>query len=121
MNATNTTLLANLTTNKAIVAINFITDIVGYYLISAISFFGIPLNIFMSFILRKKDLKHSYYKYLRVKAIIDLLICILGVGYLKSACIDCPSTNSNTYETIFYQWYLIKLNIRTIVMISFFE
>lgn len=118
MNATNTTSFANITTNKATDAINYISDIVGYYVISVVSFIGILLNIFILFILRKKELKHDFYKYLWVKAIVDLMICIFGLVYLKSVCSDCPNTISNTYWIIFYQWYMVKVNLRTVFAVS---
>lgn len=118
MNATNSTIFANKTTNKATDVINHISEIVGYYVIPVVSLIGILLNIFSTFILRKKELKHYSYKYLWVKAIIDLTICILGLGYNYSLCLGCDSTNSNTYELLFYQWYVININTRVILAVS---
>ena len=67
------------------------TDIIGYYAIPGISFIGIALNTFLSVILKikKSKLKHSFYKYIFVKSIIDTIVCIFGLIYYKSICIRC--------------------------------
>ena len=108
----------NITTNQFIDNINFITDIIGYYTITTVSAVGLILNLFMSIVLLNKDLKHNFYKYLWVKALIDVLVCIIGIGYLKSICLKCPSTNVNTFQILAYQWYMNKITMRTIFMSS---
>lgn len=104
--------------NQSNRGIEILTDIVGYYLTSAVSFIGLSLNLFISVTLRRKELKNSFYRYLWFKALIDIFICVIGIGYFKSFCHYCPSTSVNTYGVLFYQWYVIKANLTNILIIS---
>ena len=109
---------ANVDSKNFKITINFITDIIGYYIIPVVSLIGICLNISTSFILKRKELKQYFYKYLWVKSIIDSLICLIGIGYFRSLCVKCQSTKFNSYGILFYQWFVIKINLRTILMVS---
>ena len=92
------------------------SDIIGYYAISIISFIGIILNSFLSFILISKNLKHKFYKYILVKSIIDTIVCIFGLIYFKGICQNC--LKNLRYQYIFHRWYVISINIRIVFMMS---
>ena len=76
-------------------------------------------SISIVLIAQKKILSHSLYKYLLVKAIIDVIICLFGIGYFKTNCAYCSVTN--TYAILIYQWYAIRINLKTLFMISSFH
>ena len=57
---------------------DFISDLIGYYAIPIVSLFGLLLNFLISILLKNKELKHSFYKYLFIKAILDTVICLIG-------------------------------------------
>ena len=92
-----------------------IANIIGYYAIPLVSLIGIMLNIFLSIFLKSKKLKHSFYKYIFVKTMIDIFVCIFGAIYYKSICIECGPF---TYQHLFHRWYIIMVNIRILFLMS---
>ena len=56
-----------------------LSDLVSYYFISGVSSVGFLLNINMLFLLWNKLLKHRFYEYLRIKAVIDTCISLIGL------------------------------------------
>ena len=91
-------------------------DIIGYYLIPCVCAIGIILNIFLSIMLKSNKLKHSFYKYIFIKTLIDTIVCIFGVTYSKSLCIGCAANRS--YEYLFHQFYIITINTRVTSLMS---
>ena len=110
--------ISNATINWYIDNIELFSDIIGFYLISLVSFLGLIINLGINISWDSKILKHSFYRYLRVKVCIDIVICIISIGYLNSNCLECQWTNNNNYYQIFYQWRIIKINMKGIFMIS---
>ena len=92
-----------------------IADIFGYYIISFVGFMGIIFNSFLSYILRSKNLKHSFYKYIFVKAIIDTVVSLFGLVYFKSNCQNC---RSRSYAYLIHQWFVVLINVRIAFMMS---
>ena len=95
-----------------------IADAIGYYLITIVSLLGFCLNLLSIKLLAAISVKHKFYKYLLCKSIWDALICLLGVGYLNSNCAVCNENNINTYWTLFYKVYVIRISLRILVSTS---
>ena len=94
---------------------NLIIDIIGYYVIPLVSLIGIILNSLLGFILKNNDLKHGLYKYIFVKSVIDIVVCVLGSIYIKTLCFRCGNYE---YERQFYAWYIVIINIRIVFTMS---
>lgn len=97
-------------------AINSASDIVGSYIIPSVSAIGVILNIFSIFILNHRSLKHNFYKYLICKSIINLLTCVVGMGFTNSYCRQC-SFDEN-FEMLLYRNYGICIPIRILLLTS---
>ena len=92
-----------------------IADIIGYYAIPFVAFIGIILNSFLGAMTRSKKLKHSFYKYIFVKTLIDTFVCIFGLVYFKSNCLEC---NRDRYGYLFHKWYIVYPSLRITFMMS---
>ena len=68
--------------------------------------FGLITNSFFLFILSSKSLKHKMYQNLWVKTFCDLIVCLVGVGYLNSECFACFGNQNSEYWIIYFQWYI---------------
>lgn len=98
--------------------LNFISDVLGFYLVSASSFIGFFINLISLILLNHKTVKHKLYNTIQCSSICNLIVCIAGMGYLNSACKTCSYTKSNTHGFLFYQWYIIKIPLRMLFIAS---
>ena len=110
------TVLKNLVKRENL--IEEISDVIGYHLITFVSLVGLALNLSSIKLLRHKSLKHQIYKYLTCKSILDSIVCLFGVGYLKNNCLLCITSYFNSYGMIFYQFYIIRILIRSALLAS---
>lgn len=97
-------------------AINSASDILGSYIIPSVSAIGVILNIFSIFILNHKSLKHNFYKYLICKSIINLLTCVVGMGFKNSYCRQCSFDDN--FEMMIYRNYGVCIPIRILLLTS---
>ena len=95
-----------------------ISNIIGYYVITAISLIGLILNVLNIKLLMHKSLKHEFYRYLMCKSILDSIVCLFGVGYLNNNCLQCFPSYISTYGVLFYRLYVIKIPLRMILVAS---
>ena len=121
MNGNQTVLYHNGTNDKTKSLLNTLSEVTGTYLVTIVNSIGLLINLLMLKILVNKKLKHSFYNYLWIKAFIDVLVCFIGIGYLKTVCIACLNTTRNTYGFIFYHWFIIMINTRVLFMTSAFH
>ena len=91
--------------------LNQISNIIGYYLICVVSSVGLVFNLFGIKILWNTNLlkKHKFYKYILVKTVCDLLVCLTGIGYLNNTCLQCIEVQQNVYGIIIYRFYSIAI------------
>ena len=113
-------MLSNMSLQLDYNLMNQISDIIGYYLISAVSLIGFLLNAILIKVLSNEDLlrKHKFYKYILIKSICDWLVCLVGIGYLNNACTICDQITQNKYSTIVYELYMIKIPMRIAIVSS---
>ena len=91
--------------DRIVAYIDLISNYIGYYGISTVSLIGILINIFIKNLLRNKSLNNTFYKHISIKIMIDLMICIVGIGYLNTVCLICSQYLS--YEIMLYYWVVI--------------
>ena len=95
-----------------------VANIFAYYVTTVINAIGVFINIGFLIILLNKTLKHKFYESLWAKTFADLVVCIIGVGYLRNSCHICSGTGS--YWKIFYNLYIIKIPLRFALFISYY-
>ena len=127
MNCFTNSSLTNVTTTEAStplfssILLDKLTDIIGLYLITAISVIGVFLNMFFYGLLQKPELNTNYYKHLRIKSLIDLIACFIGTGYLKSIYLNCDDTRFSSFSWNVYKWFVVVSITRMIMMTSSFH
>ena len=84
MNNTNST-----DTSESIELILWFSRFFGNYGVISISFIGILVNSFMLYLLSSKILTNPFYKYIKLKAFIDTIVCLLGVFHHNNVCVKC--------------------------------
>ena len=79
--------------------LNKISNIIGYYALTAVAILGFLLNAFGVKLLSSKNLlkKHKFYKFILVKTICDMLVCLTGIGYLNYTCLECIEIKKDQY------------------------
>lgn len=97
---------------------NSISNAFGYFLIPVISVIGLFLNLSITILLGKNKFKHKFYKYLGCKTVIDLIICINGIGFMNSFCSICQENVSNTLLVQIYKLHLVKNSLRVLLALS---
>ena len=75
----------------------------------------------MVIILKRKELKHYIYNYFLVKAIINLLICVIGIGYRSAYGITFPASTIGTYANIFLEKYVVRNSLKMLFGCSTFN
>ena len=87
-----------------------ISYIIGYYVITVICAIGVITNYCFLRVLSSKNLKHKFYSNMWIKTFCDLVVCLIGAGYLNNACNEC--LKKMTYNELFYNLFIIKLPLR---------
>ena len=89
--------------------LNHISNIIGYYALTAVALSGFLLNAIGVKILCNKILlkKHKFYKYILVKTVCDMLVCLTGIGYLNYTCLECIEIKKDHYGFMVYRYYFI--------------
>ena len=92
--------------------LNQVSDFIGLYVITVVCAIGIITNFCFLMLLFSKSLKHKFYNSLRIKAVFDFLLCVVGIGYLNNNCNICTESKFNTYPALFYSWFIIQIPLR---------
>ncbi len=92
----------------------YTTDIVESYLIRIVGAIGVVFNVFFAVILLNRSLKHKIYNFLWCRAVCNLSVCILSAGFVKK-CFVCEY---DSYEFLFYQYYISTINSRVFSLAS---
>ena len=102
------------------VIIKYISDIIGYYIITIISVIGVVINSVCLIIMFNETLHktNKFYVYVIIKTIADLLVCLIGIFYLNADCLICEDTVYNSYVILFLRWYIIRIPTRIIYLAS---
>ena len=95
-----------------------VSKVMGSYVSSIICLIGLVINISLLAHINKHSFRHKMYDTVRVCTIIDLLICIIGIGYNNSGCTSCLNTKLNTQNALFYQWFIINVSLRGFLIAS---
>ena len=82
--------------------------VIGHYVIRILSGIGVFTNIFFLNLLSNEKLKHKFYGNLWLKTFFDLVMCIVGIEFTKSICLECTDKEFDTYLEAFYEFYLLK-------------
>ena len=96
--------------------LNKVSDIIGIYFITVITSIGCICNFMFLILVSHKSLKHKFYDCLWTKAFCDLIVSIIGIGYLNNACVEC--IKDRTYWALFYNLYMIKIPLRIALVAS---
>jgi hypothetical protein len=110
--------MSNSSVELYIILMNQTANFIGYYLITLVSGIGLLLNAFAFKLLLNPNLKHQFYNYLLCKTVCDFWICLIGIGYLNNACFLCVDKIYGSYSAIIYQFYIIKITIRSAIASS---
>ncbi len=90
------------------------TDIVESYLIRIVGAIGVVFNVFFAVMLLNRSLKHKIYNFLWCRAVCNLSVCLLSAGFVKK-CFVCEY---DSYEFLFYQYYISTINSRVFSLAS---
>lgn len=98
-------------------ALSLATTILESYLIRITSALGVLVNVFGVVILSNKKLTHKFYNYFWCRSVCNLLVCLVGAGYIRN---DGPSLK-RSYVHLYYAWYIINLPLRIVFNASAFS
>ena len=90
-------------------SIEWYNSIFGYYFIPTISACGFLINLISLFRLNKYFNDNKIYGYLRCKFTIDMVICILVIGFQNAACTYCTKNKVNVLSLQIYRVYFLRI------------
>ena len=92
---------------------------IATYLIGLISLSGIYINLScLVHIGQRMNTQTCYYRYLWITRFANVFVCLVGVGYMNSYCLNCIETYQNSYMLLFYKWYVINIPFRVIYFVG---
>ncbi len=79
------------------------------YLNRLIGLVGVILNVLVLIVMSNKSLLHPLYNFFRCRQFVNLIVCVLGCGWVDQLDIDIP----NAYSRKFYVYYIFGVPFRT--------
>ena len=95
-------------------------EVMGYYFIPGICFFGVITNVIFCSILHKLKDRPRFYNILLAKQSIDTLTSLIGIGWQNFHCTFCEDQVQNTYLFHFIRVYLSRFPLSVLYFNSVF-
>lgn len=96
-----------------------IADSIGLYAVPYSAGVAFTFKVFLMVILTNRSLSNSFYKYLRVKTVFEILVNLVGIGFNNAMCLNCRHIAVNSYGMLIYFMYFVRPFIRILMMSSF--
>ena len=87
---------------------------IALYFTTIISIIGISINLSILITLRRNVFRHKFYETISITTFFDLAYCVFGAFNLYMFCSNCEDRKFNTYNFLFYKWYIIILPCRAV-------
>lgn len=86
----------------------YLGEVMGYFIIPGVCIFGVLTNTIFCVKIVKLKKRARFYNILLAKQIIDMLTCLISIGYQNFHCTFCEDQVYNTYFFQFYRIYLLR-------------
>lgn len=109
----------NVTTVDIASQLEELADWIGLYAVPYSSGLAFALKLFLLLILSNRSLSNSFYKYLTVKTVFDILVSLVGIAYNNCMCLTCQKYVKNHYWPLLFFVFFERLALRVFMMASF--
>lgn len=111
----NSTSVASNSTVQACQTLQIAGELISNYVIRFIGALGIFVNLITLAILliKKSKFQNNYYNFVWCRQFSNLIVCILGAGYLAQSCQVCLD-----YDLTFYEYFLSRIPLRIAFLAS---